>query len=263
MIKLIASDIDGTLVEDSAPEVCGEILDMIGSLIQRGKVCVIASGRQYASIKSLFSQIAEDIVYIADNGAHIFYQGKDLAVTAMNPEDAKQIISEYREYGDTCEIVVSTPSGCLLESKNQVFIDFIQNNYHNEFRVVKDVLHEDITIIKVAIYRKGGIRDLGEGVFIPRWENRVKVCLAGEEWVDFMDKTVDKGHALGFLQQYFGIKREETMVFGDNNNDIGMFQAAQESYAVSNAREEVRQWAKHTCAPYWEKGVLKILKSVE
>ena len=43
-------------------------------------------------------------------------------------------------------------------------------------------------------------------------------------------------------------------------NDIEMLQNAGRSYAVANAREEVIAAAKDTCAPYWENGVLQILK---
>ena len=49
--------------------------------------------------------------------------------------------------------------------------------------------------------------------------------------------------------------------FGDNLNDIEMLQNAGLSYAVSNSRPEVRAAAKNTCPPYWENGVLQILKS--
>lgn len=70
-----------------------------------------------------------------------------------------------------------------------------------------------------------------------------------------------KGSALAFLQEFLGISPEETCTFGDNINDIEMLQEAGLSFAVSNAREEVRNAAKDICRPYWENGVLEILKS--
>ena len=67
----------------------------------------------------------------------------------------------------------------------------------------------------------------------------------------------------GYLLPYgaFGIAADEVCVFGDNLNDIEMLTNAGTSYAVSNARPEVIQAAKYTCAPYWESGVLQILKT--
>ena len=81
-------------------------------------------------------------------------------------------------------------------------------------------------ILKVAVYHRGSIRQLGEEVLIPQWGEKVQTCVAGEEWVDFMDASVDKGNALRILQDYFGVSREETMAFGDNTNDIGLMKAA-------------------------------------
>lgn len=147
-----------------------------------------------------------------------------------------------------------------MESQNQDFIDLITYGYHNSFRRVPDVLAQDAEIIKVAVYRKGSIRDLGESTFIPAWEHKVKACMAGEEWVDFMDASVDKGNALKFLQNYLGITREETMAFGDNNNDIGMMLAAGESYAVETAVEEVKAAAGRICPDYTKKGVYETIK---
>lgn len=262
MKRLIATDIDGTLVKDSSPVVEDVIPDTMHALIKQGNICVVASGRQYHSIRNVFNRIKDEIAYIAENGAHIRYQGNDLYVKAMKREDAVGIIQDFRNYNGTCEMIVSTPDGSYLETENQEFIDLIHYSYHNKYQVVKDILAEDITIIKIAIFRKGSIRELGEKVFIPKWESRVKTCMAGEEWVDFMDASVDKGHALQYLQEYFGISKTATMAFGDNANDIGMLQAAGESYVVANAREEVKKWANHICPPYWEKGVYQVLKEL-
>ncbi|MBQ8188692.1 MAG: HAD hydrolase family protein, partial [Lachnospiraceae bacterium] len=78
-------------------------------------------------------------------------------------------------------------------------------------------------------------------------------------WVDFMDKSVDKGNALRTIQEALGISKEETMSFGDNNNDLGLMLAAEESYAVENAVEDVKKAAKHICKSYTEKGVYHVL----
>lgn len=52
------------------------------------------------------------------------------------------------------------------------------------------------------------------------------------------------------------------MAFGDNDNDIGMMQAAGESYAVENAREEVKAAAQNVCPSYTDKGVYRIVKGL-
>ena len=259
-IRLVATDIDGTLVKDSSPEVDPEIPKVFRELCKRGVLCCVASGRQYYSIRAMFADVADEIIYIAENGAHIVYRGRDLSVTDMDQQEAVEIIEKLRTYGEGYDFVVSTPEGSLIESQSEDFISLIRDSYHNKMRVVPDVLAEQPRIIKTAMRHAGSIRDIAEQELIPVWKDRVKVCMAGEEWVDFMDASVDKGNAIRFLQDYFKVTPEETMTFGDNENDIGLMRAAGESYAVANAREPVKQSAKHICPDYTQKGVLRVLQ---
>ena len=74
-----------------------------------------------------------------------------------------------------------------------------------------------------------------------------------------MDRSVDKGNGLAWIQSRFGILPEETMAFGDNTNDIGLMKAAYYSYAVENARPEVKEAARFSCPSYEQKGVLQAI----
>lgn len=262
MIRLIASDIDGTLIKDSTPDMYPEMFQIIRELKEKGIVFCAASGRQYASVRRVFHEVADDIAYIVENGAHIRYQGKDISITPMKREHVEGIMAMLRPYYGECETVISTAKGSLIESKNQEFLDLLTYGYRNSFRQVEDVLAEDEEIIKIAIYHKGSIRELGENTLIPAWKDKVKACMAGDEWVDFMDASVDKGNALKVLQNYLGIDKSQTMAFGDNNNDIGMMLAAGESYAVENAVEEVKKAAGNICPGYEDKGVYHIIKKM-
>lgn len=255
MIKLVATDIDGTLIEESTSELYPEIVSEIGRLSRKGILFCAASGRQLFSLKKLFWNVPEEICYIAENGAHIHYGGRDLFVAPMKREYAVQIVRDLRELGDAYEFIVSTPEGSLMETENQGFVDMIRDGYGNRFRLVEDVLAEALPILKVAVYHPESIRTLGEERLIPAWSGRVQACVAGEEWVDFMDLSVDKGRGLEKVQEFFGILPEETMAFGDNSNDIGLMKAAGYGYAVENARPEVKRAARFRCPSYREKGV--------
>lgn len=262
MIKLIATDIDGTLIQDSTPDLYPEIEEEIRRLTDQGIIFVCASGRQYASISNVFREVSDRIVYICENGAHIRYQDRDLALTQMRRDYAEELLLQLRQYRD-CEIIVSTPKGSLVETKNQQFLDMMKYGYHNDVKIVEDVLAENQPILKVALYHPGSIRELGERELIPAWKDRLQTFVAGEEWVDFMDRTVDKGNALTMIQKYLGITRTETMAFGDNTNDIGLMRAAAESYAVENAHPDVKAAAKYICPGWKEKGVWQVVRNVE
>lgn len=260
MIKLIASDVDGTLIKDSTPDLYPEMVDTIRELTRRGILFCAASGRQYESLRNVFRDVADEIAYIAENGAHIRYQNQNISVTPMKREYIEEIMYMLRPYYGECEVIISTPDGSLVESQNEDFLKLITCGYHNKFRRVKDVLRTEETIIKIAVYRKGSIRELGEEIFIPRWQDKVKACMAGEEWVDFMDSSVDKGNALKILEDYLKIDRQETMAFGDNGNDVGMMRAAGYSYAVETAVDEVKQAAGGICPGFRQKGVYQIIR---
>ena len=260
-IRLIASDVDGTLIQDSTPNLYPEMEETIKRLKERGILFCAASGRQYQSLENVFRNVADDIAYIAENGAQIRYRHRNVSVTPMKRGDVEEIIKMLRPYYGECEAVISTPEGSLVESRNQTFIDLLTYGYHNTFRRVKDVLEQEDEIIKIAVYRRDSIRELGESRFIPAWEKNVKACMAGEEWVDFMDKSVDKGNGLKILEDYLGIGRQEAMAFGDNDNDIGMMQAAGESYAVDTAPEHVKKAAGAVCPGWRKKGVYQIIQA--
>ena len=262
MIKLIATDIDGTLVKESTSEIYPEMLEAIRIWTDMGNYFCVASGRQYYSIKNMFREVSDRIIYLAENGAHVRYRHKNILVQKMRREDAVKLIKELRLYDNQCEILVSTTDGSLLETTNGEFLEFFEKGYHNKFRIVDDILNEEADIIKVAIYQKESIRELGENTLIPAWEEKLKVCMAGEEWVDFMDASVDKGNALKVIQEYLGVGKAETAAFGDNDNDIGLLQAAEESYAVENARESTKAQAKHVCPSYHDKGVYQIIRKL-
>ena len=71
MIKLIVSDVDGTLVPDGSPDLDPEVFDIILKLREKGMQFVVASGRPWASVESAFEPVKKKIFYVANNGAYV------------------------------------------------------------------------------------------------------------------------------------------------------------------------------------------------
>ena len=139
---------------------------------------------------------------------------------------------------------------------------WLRDSYGYDIREVPEMLKlKDQQITKFSVYHQNACEEMCAPVFTPTWQSRAKLASAGKEWVDCNPLGVNKGSAIRFLQEYLGIAPDETCTFGDNLNDIEMLQSAGMSYAVSNAREEVIAAARDTCAPYWENGVLQVLKT--
>ena len=80
--------------------------------------------------------------------------------------------------------------------------------------------------------------------------------------MDAMAPGVCKGHAIKVLQDNLEIKPQETMAFGDQLNDIEMLERSYYSFAVANAREEVKKAARFQADSNVNNGVLKILRQL-
>lgn len=81
-IKMICSDIDGTLLQYGRKKLEGEIFDQIRALHDRGILFCPASGRQYTSLRLLFAPVADCCVFLCENGGVLF---KDEHCIAENP----------------------------------------------------------------------------------------------------------------------------------------------------------------------------------
>lgn len=108
MIRLVASDLDGTLLKNGAQVLPQEIFELIPALKERGIRFVAASGRQYANIRRLFSPLQDEISYIAENGSLCMHEGKMLASGQIDRDLANEIILDAREQPD-CSLLYSSP----------------------------------------------------------------------------------------------------------------------------------------------------------
>ena len=262
MIKLIATDVDGTLGEVNTPKIHEEYYTVIRALLDRGIKGVIASGRQYPALLRLFSDLKDELAYVADNGAHVLLNGKDLYVSPMTLEVSRELVRDVRTLGNGCECAYCVAGKAYFSPKDQ-----------NVYRVMKEQMHYDCYMvdfleeleepcIKMTVYHPSDAEGVTAEWFTPKWRERLQVSCSGKVYMDIMNSDTNKGASLKKIQDYYGIRPEETMVFGDNFNDLEMFDCAYYSYAVGDARQEVIDSARFTAPPMKENGVLQILKEL-
>lgn len=91
MIKLIATDIDGTLVKDGSLLIDPEYMSVIDRLIDKGIIFVVCSGRQFSSEFKLFAPIKHKLLYITDGGTVV-----------RTPKEILKPILWTRIYGRAC-----------------------------------------------------------------------------------------------------------------------------------------------------------------
>lgn len=260
MIKLIASDIDGTLLPEGTDKINQEIFDVILKLKERGIMFAAASGRQYNSIRELFEPVAHEMIFICENGAYVNCRGYQMSASVIDNRIVEDVVRYIRGL-DGCFLTASCTDAMYIETEDEEFYSLLTDGYHNNIKVVEDVLKENLDIIKLSIFKSSGIHDIAEDT-VKTWGDRMHVTVAGDIWIDFMDKKTDKGYAIQKIQEVMHILPEETMVFGDNHNDLGMMRRAVESYAVANAQPAVIEAANNLADKNVNDGVLKVLKTL-
>lgn len=260
MIKLIATDIDGTLLNSDGKLPDG-FNELILKLSKKGIYFAIASGRQYQTLINDFAPFKDQLVFIAENGALVMHHGKELFFRALERHKVEGIIKDIREAGDR-DIVLCGKKSAYVETTNPEFEAEVRKYYFN-CELVKDLLEIEDDILKIALYDYIGAEENSYNMFNSKWGQEVNVIVSGKHWMDFGRPDVDKGVALKFLQDKFGVCFEETVVFGDYFNDVPMMEAAYYSYAVSNAPAGVKEKARFEAPSNTEEGVLKVISDME
>lgn len=255
-VKLVVTDLDGTLL-NSKHEVSNTFFNLFNKLKSHIHF-VAASGRQYHSMRSKFEPILNDITIVAENGGITMQGDKELLFTDLDLEKTQQLIPLIRELNGGYAVLCGRKSA-YIETVDQDFISLF-NEYYSKYEIVKDLTEvTDDVILKIAIYHfKSSEKYLYPAV--KHLENKMKVKVSGQNWLDISHINANKGFALKQLQQNMGISQSETMVFGDYNNDLEMLALADFSFAMENAHPNVKKIANYATKSNDEKGVEIILE---
>lgn len=258
MIKLIATDMDGTLL-NSKGELPKDFYEVLDNLNAKGILFAAASGRQYFTLTENFGHKSEDIVFMAENGAFVIYKGKEIFSRTLDKKFAIDIIRDARKISG-CSIVLCGKKSAYVESEEPQFILEMRKYYHKNKLVTNLELVED-DFLKVALYDSKGSANNSYKIMAPKWEKTLKLAVSGANWLDLARSDVDKGVAIRHIQEKFNIKHTETMVFGDYFNDIQLLENAYHSYVMENAPEEVKKYGRFIAESNDENGVLKVIKN--
>ncbi len=241
MIKLIASDLDGTLLHNGAQKLTPRAIELIHELTQKGVHFVAASGRQYDNERRLFSEIKDEISYIAENGSLCVHEGKVVSSGQIDRGLANEIILDARHQPD-CSLLYSSPKKCYVEKGNDRLYDHIKNHVCYDVEMVEDLTTLDALCLKVAICNFDGAH-LSFDYFRGKYKDRIKIVTSGNIWFDFIAPNADKGMGLKAIAAHFGVLPDECMTFGDQYNDLEMLELVGHSYAMSNSAPGVSYYA--------------------
>lgn len=258
-VRLVVSDMDGTLL-NSEGQVSDTFITLFKELKEENIQFIAASGRQYYSIVDKLKEIHADIIVIAENGGFAKRNDEELMTVSLPLDKTREMIKLMRDIDDA-HIVLCGKKQAYVDSDNEKFLN-IFNEYYHKYQIVDDITTiDDDEFFKIAVYSFGGSEQTTYPA-VSHLENEVKVKVSGENWLDISSTKADKGNALKHIQEMLGVHSDETMVFGDYNNDLEMLELAHFSYAMANAHPNVTEAANYTTKSNNDLGVEIVLNQL-
>ena len=256
MIKLIASDLDGTLLPPTKimPE---NTFALIEKMHRAGTVFAPASGRQLPNIKKMFAPVLDQIAIIAENGGLAWIGGRIIFCDPTPAEGVKYALDIIDKQQGLYPLLSCTDCA-YYASGHAPFVDTLLKSYSSAKRVkdLKEVADRE-TVLKISVWDERPCAEHG-GVILPPLIKGMRAMISGYDWLDVSAPQANKGRAFDALLRYIGAKREESVAFGDHMNDYEMLRAAGKAYIPENAFYKLKEsGAGEIIGPHRELSVIK------
>lgn len=258
MIKLIATDLDGTLLNDDKklPADFDRVLDR---LEEKGVVLVAASGRDYNGAAQFFGDRAKDMMFVCDNGANIYDRGRLIQTHTIPRQTVHRILTLLEGIPDADPLLCST-NGSYITYGTPAFMEKMKNHY-SPVTLVEDIHGQDSGVFKISVYDVTG--DIRNHLYMPLTEafgDELTIHISANIWVDIMADTADKGRGIEYIQSLLGATREQTMAFGDFYNDVPLLSKAKYAFVMDNANDDLKKMFPYRADDNNSGGVTKAIK---
>lgn len=255
MIKIIFSDMDGTLLDDTGQLPSG-FDELAAELKSRGVIFAPASGRQYFSLLHTFGKYKDEFLFLGENGTLVMYHDRELFSKTMPLETALEVLASI-EREDVFRVFCGKKNAYFLERQikpeNLAELEkyFTQNVMVDEFTDVDD------GALKMSFFDVNGtVEQTVYPILREKFDGPLQVVLSSDYWVDVMPPNINKGVAVENIQRLLGFKPDECAAFGDYLNDAEMMQAVGYGFAMANAYPALKKLARFETTGNNEAGVL-------
>ena len=261
MIRLIFSDMDGTLLDEngSLPEGFG---DLYRRLRERGIRFAPASGRQYSSLARTFAPWQEELIFIAEDGTMVMEGARELFSHTVDRALALDVMRTAEGLPDIRGVFCGKKGGYLHTGDNAPEFRAELAKYVSQATVVEDFGTVDDEPIKMSFCDTSGNAARTIIPVMQQYADRLQVTLSSTEWVDIYSQGVSKGAAVAKIQEYLGIAPEECAAFGDYENDLELMDAVTYSFAMENALPEVKARARYRAPSNRAHGVMAVCERI-
>lgn len=261
MIRLIFSDMDGTLLDENGNLPAG-FGAMYERLRARGIRFAPASGRQYASLMQTFAPWRDELIFLAENGTLVMERGSELFSHPVDPSLALAVMRTGEELSGVHSVYCGKKYGYLHASDNTEDFRTELAKYVSDAAVVENFAAVDDVPIKMAFCDP--TCNAAQTIYpaMQQYADRMQVTLSSAEWVDVYAQGVSKGVAAQRVQERLGLSPDECAAFGDYGNDLELMDAVTYSFAMENAIPAVKERARYRAPSNREHGVMAVCERI-
>lgn len=261
MIKLIASDLDGTII-DSSHTISEDNLKAIHDLQKNNIPFVICTGKTYAISKDMCKDLRASFGIFGNGGQIIdLSTGNTISQRTLSLNEIETCFSIIEKYDlhvhAYTETGIVTSSLSYMDLRNSILFPG-----KIKFEMVDSILEyirkEKTTIFKLIISSPSSLLKVKEDLENNTSLNITHISKMGifkdtvinkeYEYLDISPYNATKGNALQILRNHLQLQQEDILSIGDSLNDIDMFESSGIGAAVNNAYDEVKKAANYiTC----------------
>ena len=266
MIKLIASDMDGTLLNHNH-KIPKENVELINYAKNQGIEFVVATGRAYYEALPALNEENINCDVISFNGGIVYDKnGNIISITPMLPKDLYYTIEILKSFDISYQLYTkNTIYTTSIETDINAYIDLIRSNgYEPDVEYLRAEAQQKLEVgyitevenIELYLNEKENppIKIIAISNDISKLENAAKllsentsisVTSSGANNIEIMHKNATKGEALKEIAKIYGINLENAVAIGDNLNDQAMLDIVGYSVAMKNGNIKLKEQAKY------------------
>ena len=242
MIKLIATDIDGTILAFNS-DFTDRVRNCIKGLINGGVKVVLVTGRMNAAAQQVAANLGINTPLVSYQGGLIKYNGETLYEKYLTKEQALKII----DWAKSVNIHINLYNDDILysESDNEEIRHYCEvQNVDYIVKPFSEIELNKVNKILAIDYNNPDQIDMYEKE-VPKHFPELYIVKSSPYFLEFSNKEASKYCAVKFLQKYWKLKDDEVLTIGDQNNDIALLQAGGVKIAMGNATEELKAVADY------------------
>lgn len=256
MIKLFATDIDGTLLA-KRHEFDERVISCVNQIVEHGYYFSVATGRNVQ--RSTVKEFLGKAYTICMNGSVILDPDQNvLYAIPINKESIIQLIHSFPDIHfqfvtkETTLCMFSLEEHLEMASDPSFVLKYLASNFL--YDQSKDtILNQDI--YKINAYMEPGKSYTDLYAFLDAHSDDLVNAPCSNELIEITKAGVNKGTAIQFLTKHLGICEDEVAVYGDGGNDVAMLDMFEHSYSPSDASPEAKKVSKNILDPHDEYSV--------